>query len=341
MINANLRLGVTGTGTSTTWREELARAVRDPAELVRMLDLDPAMIPSAASASRHFRLLVPRGFVRRMRRGDPADPLLRQVLPDTSEGLPQPAGYVNDPLEEKAASRSPGLLVKYRGRALLVTTGACAVHCRYCFRRHFPYPSENPRRREWDASLAAIRADSTLQEIILSGGDPLMLDDATLDRLSSGLAEIPHLRSLRIHSRLPIVLPERIDNGFMCWLESARVPVTMIVHANHPREISEEVKLACNRMRGSVRYLLNQSVLLAGVNDDEDTLVALSESLFDAGVLPYYLHLPDPVAGTAHFAVSVDGGRALVARMRNRLPGYLVPRLVREEPGLPAKAVLA
>lgn len=324
---------------TAAWRRELAAAVRDPAELARRLDLPAAVADTGAHGA--FRTLVPRGYLARMERGEPSDPLLRQVLPAAPELGPQPARYVTDPLAEADARRAPGLLVKYRGRALLVTSGACAIHCRYCFRRHYPYTGENPRRGAWEAALEAIAADTGLEEVILSGGDPLMLDDAELGRLSERLGGIPHLRSLRVHTRMPIVLPERVDDPLLDWIGASRLPVTLVVHANHPREIDDPVRRACGRLRPVLRFLLNQSVLLAGVNDDADTLAELSHALFDAAVLPYYLHLPDAVSGTSHFDVTEERAENLIAELRARLPGYLVPRLARETPGAPAKEILA
>ncbi|HEX5313467.1 MAG TPA: EF-P beta-lysylation protein EpmB [Gammaproteobacteria bacterium] len=323
------------------WRRELAQAIRDPAELAAILKLDPAALPAMKAASAGFRLLVPRGFAALMRRGDPDDPLLKQVLPDAAELAAQPEHYGADPLAESDAVLAPGLLHKYRGRALLVTTGACAVHCRYCFRRHFPYPAENPRRKDWSAALAAIAADDSLNEIILSGGDPLMLADDELAELAASLARIAHLRRLRIHTRLPVVLPARVDEALIAWLGASALPVTMVLHINHAREIGSELAAACARLRPHLRFLLNQSVLLAGVNDDEESLAELSRRLDEVGVLPYYLHLPDATAGTAHFAIGAERGRDLIAALRARLPGYLVPRLAREEPGAPAKRILA
>ncbi len=325
----------------TAWREALATAIRTPDELAAILGLEPAVVTGSDSANRAFRLLVPRSFVARMQRSTPTDPLLRQVLPVSTELAPQPPDYTVDPLDEEAATRSPGLLVKYAGRALLVTSGACAVHCRYCFRRHFPYATHNPRRAHWEQAIAAIADDASVNEVILSGGDPLMLDDTELAQLTGRLDRIAHLRSLRIHTRLPIVLPERVDDSLLAWLGSSRLPVTLVLHANHPAEITHEIITACQRLRPHVRFLLNQAVLLAGVNDDADTLVALSRALFDAGILPYYLHLPDRVAGTAHFAVDERTAQSLISTLRKRLPGYLVPRLAREEPGAPGKRVLA
>ncbi len=336
MINASAIRPASG-----DWRRELAGAIREPAELAATLGLDPGELPGMAGAAMDFRLLVPRGFAARMRRGDPTDPLLRQVLPDALELAPQPPDYLADPLAEAAAVRTPGLLHKYPGRALLVTSGACAVHCRYCFRRHFPYPAENPRREDWSAALAAIAADVSISEVILSGGDPLMLDDAVLAGLAERLAAIAHVRRLRIHTRLPVVLPARVNDTLIEWLHACPLPVTMVLHVNHPREIGPELAAACARLRPHLRFLLNQAVLLAGVNDDAATLVALSEALDEIAILPYYLHLPDRVAGTAHFAVSEARGRLLIEALRARLPGYLVPRLAREVPGAASKLVIA
>jgi EF-P beta-lysylation protein EpmB len=283
---------------------------------------------------------VPRGFVARMRRGDPGDPLLRQVLPLPDEQLAVP-GYGADPLQEAQARRAPGLLQKYRGRALLVTTGACAVHCRYCFRREFPYAEQVGDLGRWRESLQHIAADPGITEVILSGGDPLSLSDARLAALGDELARIPHVTTLRLHTRQPIVLPERVDSGLLAWLRGLPWRVVIVVHANHPNEIDAPVAAALQALRASGATLLNQSVLLAGVNDDAAVLAALSRALHAAGALPYYLHMPDPVAGTAHFAVTERTAVAIIDHLARELPGYLVPRLVRETPGEDAKSVLA
>ena len=322
------------------WQRSLAGAVKTLPELCELLDLRPGEIPGAAAAHRDFPLRVPRAFVRRMRRGDPNDPLLRQVLPIARESHPTP-GYGRDPLAEKRAGAAPGLLHKYRGRVLLVVTGACAIHCRYCFRRHFPYDEHSPWGDGWRSALRYIAAEASLHEVILSGGDPLAVADDKLENLAAALAEIPHLRRLRIHSRLPVVLPERVDERLLAWLTASRLRPVLVVHANHPREIDDAVRRAITRLRRAGLTVLNQTVLLAGINDDAGTLQDLSERLFSAGALPYYLHLPDPVAGTAHFAVDEASGRRLLAELMRRLPGYLVPRLVREDPAAPAKRPLA
>jgi EF-P beta-lysylation protein EpmB len=324
----------------SAWQQELAEAITRPEELAAALGLPPERLAAAISAARLFPLRVPRSFVARIRRGDPDDPLLRQILP-VSEELAEHPGYGADPVGEHAAVRAPGLLQKYRGRALLITTSTCAVHCRYCFRREFPYAGQIGDGPRWGEALAQIAADASLEEIILSGGDPLSLSNARLAGLSRSLAAISHVRRLRVHTRQPVVLPTRVDEGLLQWLRSASLPIVFVLHINHPREIGEEVGEACAALRATGITLLNQSVLLAGVNDDADVLEELSKSLFRAGVLPYYLHALDPVRGAAHFAVPDERARALAGALAARLPGYLVPQLVREMPGAPAKVALA
>jgi len=271
-----------------------------------------------------------------MRPGDPHDPLLLQVLPTDLE-TDDPPEFTSDPVGERAALRAPGLLQKYSGRALLITTQACAVHCRYCFRREFPYGGEAPR---WTAALEEIACDPSLQEIILSGGDPLSLSDSRLQSLTDALADIPHVRRLRVHTRQPIVLPSRVDSGLLSWIRTVRQPMVFVLHCNHPNEIDAEVRNACASLRESGITLLNQSVLLKGVNDSADTLAELSERLFEAGVLPYYLHMLDKVRGAAHFDVPDTTAQRMAGELAARLPGYLVPRLVREVHGAPAKVGL-
>jgi EF-P beta-lysylation protein EpmB len=336
---AGRRADATPPGAPALWSRQLAAAVRDPAELLRMLELPHSLLADALAASRDFPLLVPRGFAALMRRGDPHDPLLRQVLPLRDERVVSP-GFSADPLGEQGCAPAPGLLHKYAGRALLVATGACAVHCRYCFRRHFPY-QELPRgRRWWEAALAYLRDDPLMHELILSGGDPLTLPDAQLAELAGELAAIPQLQRLRVHSRLPVVLPERIDDDFLGWFTGSRLASVLVIHANHAQEISAPVAAAIARVRRAGATVLNQSVLLAGVNDDVEVLSELSRRLFDAGALPYYLHQLDRVQGAAHFMVEDARALALARDLAARLPGYLVPRLVREEPGMPGKMPL-
>ncbi|HHJ13015.1 MAG TPA: EF-P beta-lysylation protein EpmB [Gammaproteobacteria bacterium] len=321
------------------WQEQLGCCITDVETLWSRLRLPPELLPAARAAARQFGLRVPPAFVARMRPGDPEDPLLRQVLPLGAE-LETVPGFVADPLREAQAMPVPGLLHKYRGRVLLTLTGACAVHCRYCFRRHFPYTQANPGHAHWPATLAYIRADSSIHEVIFSGGDPLSLSDTRLSAMAAELDAIPHLDSLRLHTRLPVVLPERVDDCLIEWLSVRRLHPVLVIHCNHPRELDGDVAAALERLRHAGVTLLNQSVLLAGVNDRPEILEALSRQLFDCGVLPYYLHQLDPVQGAAHFGVDDRHARELEKQLRNRLPGYLVPRLVREQAGEAAKQPL-
>ncbi|HVW70263.1 MAG TPA: EF-P beta-lysylation protein EpmB [Steroidobacteraceae bacterium] len=320
------------------WQSEMAAAIASPEELVAALGLDRGLLAPAVAAAAAFRLRVPRSYLARIRPGDPDDPLLRQVLP-VGEEQREAVDFVADPLGEHAALRAPGLLQKYRGRALMVTTSACAVHCRYCFRREFPY-SEMSDAPRWSEALAEIVGDDSLEEIILSGGDPLSLSDARLTSLTNALGAIPHVRRLRVHTRQPVVLPSRVDDGLVGWLKGVRLPTVFVLHVNHPNEIDSEVSEACERLRSCGVTLLNQSVLLRGVNDDPDVLAELSRRLFATGVLPYYLHVLDRVRGTAHFEVPEERARAIAGELAARLSGYLVPRLTREVYGAPAKVAL-
>lgn len=324
---------------SETWRRELVAAFDQVDALLAFLGLDRARIPDLAADSEPFKLKVPRPFAECMRRNDPHDPLLRQVLPLAAERQPV-AGYVQDPVDDATAERVPGLLVKYAGRALLMTTGACAIHCRYCFRRHFPYQDLGPSQARLERAMEAIAGDTGLTEVVLSGGDPLMLSDERLEALIERLDALAHLKRLRLHSRLPVVLPSRLTERLGRILTRARLPSTLVIHANHPHELTDAVRSALIDWRGAGVTLLNQSVLLRGVNDQISTQVELSERLFACGVLPYYLHGLDPVAGSAHFQVADAEARNVLEGMRARLPGYLVPRLVREIPGAPSKRPL-
>ena len=322
------------------WQSELARAITDPQALLTLLQLGAEHLPAARAAARLFPLRVPRGFAARMRPGDPHDPLLRQVLPLGEECLTQ-EGFGPDPVGDSAAMVVPGVLHKYEGRVLLTATGACAVHCRYCFRRHFPYSEANACADHWQVALTYIASDTTITEVILSGGDPLTLSDRRLAEFTEKLAAIPHVQRLRIHTRLPIVLPERVNDELIGWLGATRLKTIVVVHANHANEIDAVVRSAMARLKAAGVALLNQSVLLREVNDNAEALAQLSTSLFDAGVLPYYLHLLDRVQGAGHFEVDEMVARDLMTQLNARLPGYLVPRLVREVPGAPAKSPVA
>jgi len=322
------------------WQPRAGALVTDSAELFRLLGLDPAQLPAALAASRDFPLKVPRSYVRRMRVGDPHDPLLLQVLAQGVELEPVP-GFSADPLDEQAFVPVPGILHKYHGRVLLMATGACAIHCRYCFRRHFPYQEHVPDRERLDAALAWLHARDDIDEVILSGGDPLSLSDRRLRELLAALAALPQLRRLRIHTRLPLVMPERTSEALVAMLAAFPRPVVMVLHANHGNEIDAEVVEVCARLRGAGVTLLNQSVLLRGINDSADVLADLSGRLFDAGVLPYYLHQLDAVAGAAHFAVNDEQALGLQRQLQASLPGYLVPRLVRETPHGDSKTLVS
>ncbi|MGE3296032.1 MAG: EF-P beta-lysylation protein EpmB [Porticoccaceae bacterium] len=321
---------------SLDWHEELAAAVKDPHELAALLDLPVCALGLAEGAETQFPLRVPRPYIARMARGDPRDPLLLQVLPTHAETIAAP-GYSADPLEERAANPIPGLVHKYYGRVLLILSPACAVHCRYCFRRHFDYADNTPGRAGWQEALDYIRRDASITEVIYSGGDPLAAGDPLLAWLTAQLAAIPHLVRLRVHTRLPVVIPARIDAQCLAWLAGTRFQTSVVLHVNHANELDSTVATAVGLLRGSGVTVLNQSVLLAGVNDCADRLTQLSERLFSVGILPYYLHLLDRVQGAAHFAVDPARALALHRTMRARLPGYLVPRLVEEVPALPYK----
>jgi EF-P beta-lysylation protein EpmB len=319
-----------------TWQRELADAIRDPAELCRLLGLDAEVAAAAQTATGDFPLLVPRGFAARMRPGDPRDPLLLQVLPTAAERLPA-AGFSADPLDEAATLAAPGLLRKYPGRGLLLVAGGCAVNCRYCFRREFPYAESGVSLSGLAAALDAIAADGSLAEVILSGGDPLLLDDPRLADLVQRLEAIPHLRRLRIHSRLPVVLPSRVTDGLIATLQATRLTPVVVIHANHAQELDATVEFAVRRLAAARALMLNQAVLLAAVNDSLDAQRALAERLVEIGVVPYYLHLLDRVAGAAHFEAAEARATALHRGLRESLPGYAVPRLVRARPGARAK----
>ena len=321
---------------ATDWRRQLAGAVSSVSELLALLELEPEQVPGVDLGEPDFPLRVPHGFVARMRVGDPEDPLLRQVLPLAQEHLALP-GYVDDPLAEAVAAPVPGLLHKYHGRVLWVATGACAIHCRYCFRRHYPYEDHQPWGADGQRALAYIAADESIEEVILSGGDPLSASDERLAAWVEAVEKIPHVRRLRLHTRLPIVLPERVDERLLEWLSSTRLRTVVVIHANHARELDQPVAEALTRLRRAGALLLNQSVLLKGVNDRLEALVDLSKRLFEVGVQPYYLNVLDRVRGAAHFEVDEAEALELIRQLEASLPGYLVPKLVRECPDQPSK----
>jgi EF-P beta-lysylation protein EpmB len=318
------------------WQRALAEAFRQPEALLAAVGLSPTQIDGGIDTDNAFPLRVPRGYVERMQYGNPSDPLLLQVLSRGVETDLQP-GFSSDPVGDGPALAAPGLLHKYHGRVLLVTTGACPIHCRYCFRRHYPYGEQRAEGRTWQQAMNYIAADPSIQEVILSGGDPLTLTTARLGEITDALRRIPHIRRLRIHSRMPIVLPERIDRALQAWLTDLPWQTVLVTHCNHPRELDAAVCRALGSLRETGVTLLNQAVLLRHINDNSDTLTALSEALFAAAVMPYYLHLLDRVEGAAHFEVDEATALDLMETLQLRLPGFLVPRLVREVAGQPYK----
>lgn len=323
------------------WQQLLTQGIHTPEQLFETLAIPPEQRPQLNPNNSEFPLRVPLGYVARMRKGDPDDPLLRQVLPLAAENL-HDNDYGLDPVGDLDAITGKGLLQKYQGRALLITTGACAIHCRYCFRRHYPYQSQHARQSNWQETISALRNDTSIREVILSGGDPLMLTTPHLRGLSDQLATIKHIKRLRLHTRLPVVLPERINAELLDWLNTLPFQVIIVIHTNHPAEINYTMRTALNQIKQIKQpiTLLNQAVLLQGVNDNSNTLVELSESLFSAGVLPYYLHQLDKVQGASHFEVSSARAIHLHEQLRQRLPGYLLPQLVHEQAGASSKLPL-
>ncbi|MEO1750125.1 EF-P beta-lysylation protein EpmB [Thiofaba sp. EF100] len=321
-----------------SWQAQLAASTLSGADLAAALGLPP--LPPASGAEGQFPVRVPPGFLAAIVPGQVDDPLLRQVLPVPEEEVAAP-GFAADPLGEGAVMPRPGLLHKYRGRVLLIATGACAIHCRYCFRRHFPYQQAHAGGDDFAEALEYIAKDASIREVILSGGDPLVLNDRRLAALSGALAAIPHVERLRIHTRVPTVLPERISDEFIAWFAPLGLRKVVVVHVNHANELSSPARTALKRLQEGGATLLNQAVLLRGVNDTLEAQAQLAEALFKAGVLPYYLHLLDRVRGAAHFEVGESEARALVEALRARLPGYLVPRLVWEVAGAPSKRPVA
>ncbi|SER66700.1 L-lysine 2,3-aminomutase [Vreelandella subterranea] len=322
-----------------SWQRQLSQAIRNPAALCQQLALSDEWLPGARTGHQLFDICVPDAYLSRITPGDPHDPLLRQVLPLDDEAL-TPPNYVTDPLEEADHQPAKGLIHKYAGRVLLIASPNCAINCRYCFRRHFPYSENSPSRAQWQEALDYLRADTSIHEAILSGGDPLAANDRQLAWLVEQLESIPHLKRLRVHTRLPVVIPDRVDDALIGWLSATRLQKVVVLHINHANEIDQAVVDACARLKQAGVTLLNQSVLLRGVNDGVTALATLSERLFEAGILPYYLHALDPVQGAAHFDVSDEEARDLVAALRDLLPGFLMPRLVREIPGEGSKTPL-
>ncbi len=325
--------------TRPSWQQCLQTIVTDPAELIDILEIDAKYLPAAIESSKLFPLKVPRPFLERIEKGNIDDPLLRQILP-LQEEQEIAHGYSTDPVGEQTG-QAAGIIHKYHGRVLLMVTGHCAINCRYCFRRHYPYAENRQSRTEWKSTLENLANDADISEIIYSGGDPLASSDSFLTWLTEQIAAIPHIKRLRIHTRLPIVVPKRINDDCLHWMTHHRLQTVMVLHINHPNELHDSLLLEnIQRIKNAGITLLNQAVLLQGVNNDSHTLMTLSEKLFEAGILPYYLHVLDKVQGATHFDLDTDTAMQLHQTLQHRLPGYLVPKLVREEAGKPSKTPL-
>lgn len=323
---------------AVSWQKALTDIITKPQELLELVELSDKI--KASDITKHqFPLRVTREFASRIVPGDLKDPLLRQVLP-IDEELIVKAGFVDDPLQESQVNPEPGLLHKYHGRVLLISTGSCAIHCRYCFRRHFSYETNNPGRLGWMKALSYIANDESIEEVIFSGGDPLMIPDGHLQWFITELEKISHLKLMRFHTRLPVVLPQRITESLLKVLSNSRLQTVMVIHSNHAQEIDEFVEESLHRLQKASITVLNQSVLLAGVNDSVAALAGLSKRLFACGVIPYYLHMLDPTAGTGHFQVPLETAKTLYKELQNTLSGYFVPKLAQEVAGEKAKVLV-
>jgi len=330
------KLTIIASEPATSWQDSLSDLVTDPNELLQLLQLNEADLPVGRAAAAQFPLKVPRPFVKKMQLGQWDDPLLLQIWPAQAEEQFS-AGYVFDPLAEANSNPVPGLLHKYQGRVLLTAAPHCAVHCRYCFRRHFDYEENSPSRALWQRCFDYIRGDSSIDEVILSGGDPLALSDRQLNWLLDQVDAIEHISTVRIHSRVPVVIPNRVTDELVTTLSNRRTKIVLVVHSNHSNELDTDFASGMAKLSTNGVILLNQSVLLKGVNDNLEILTELSKKLFAANVLPYYLHLPDEVQGTAHFDISRNDATVLLDQMRQSLPGYLLPKLVKEHAGEASK----
>ncbi|MGS2719231.1 EF-P beta-lysylation protein EpmB [Paraglaciecola aestuariivivens] len=322
----------------SNWQKELAMAFSDPVSLLNFLNLDPEGFSEDLAARKLFPMRVPRPFAERMKKADPKDPLFLQVFTQKSE-FDSPAGYSADPLLEQD-NQQPGILHKYKNRLLLLVRGGCAINCRYCFRRHFPYADNHLNKHQWQQALTYIANNPNIDEVIYSGGDPLMAKDDFLLWLTEQIAAIGHVKRLRIHTRLPVVIPSRITPELLKWFTKSRLKPVMVLHINHANEIDKHFASAMDKLKQAGVTLLNQAVLLKGINDDVEQQIALNEGLFEVGVMPYYLHVLDKVQGAAHFDLPEVQAIELIKELIKRQPGYLVPKLVREIGGQPGKTPL-
>lgn len=325
--------------TPNSWQDSLKSAITDPKALLERLSLPNELLEQAQAASQLFPLRVPLEFLSRMELGNPDDPLLKQVLPIGDEFIQTP-GFTEDPLNESDARPTPGVVHKYKDRALLILSGACAINCRYCFRRHFPYSDNQLSGEHWQRALAYLKEHTELREVIFSGGDPLVTSDHRFSKMVADLEAIPHLERLRVHTRLPVVIPSRVTDQLNDTLHNSRLNCVVVLHINHANEIDQSLSDAVTKLKQSGATILNQAVLLKGVNDSADEQVRLSRALFSAGILPYYLFLFDPVAGASHFDIPIERGKEIFTQMQRELPGYLVPRLAKEISGKTSKTLL-
>ena len=325
------------TATKAQWLTDLANAFNDPVALLEFLELDPADFSQDILARKLFALRVPKSFAEKMEKGNRYDPLFLQAMASADEFL-QAEGFVKDPLEEQH-SPAPNILHKYQNRLLFMIKNSCAINCRYCFRRHFPYHQNKGNKANWQQALDYIAQNPQIEEVILSGGDPLMAKDHELDWLIKRLENIPHLSRLRIHTRLPVVIPQRITDEFCQILADSRLQTLLVTHINHANEIDDMLSTAMAKLKNVGVTLLNQSVLLKNINDDAYILKTLSEKLFRIGILPYYLHLLDKVEGASHFYINDESAAEIYRVLQSLTSGYLVPKLAREIANLPNKTL--
>ena len=321
------------------WKTELSHCVNSIDELLNQLGLKAEDLNATEQAATEFSIKVPQSFVQLMEYGNPNDPLLKQVLPITSE-LQVDNNFSTDPVDESSFNPVPGIVHKYRNRVLMIISPNCAINCRYCFRRHFPYDENRQSKQQWLKALDYLKTKPEINEVIFSGGDPLAANDHFLRWLTAEIESIQHIKHLRIHTRLPVVIPSRVDDQLLNWLGNTRLKPTLVLHINHANEIDEALRQGVDRLKKSGITVLNQSVLLKGINDNSDQLISLSEKLFDAGIMPYYLHMLDPVQGASHFDVSMDRAVEIFRQIQTELPGFLVPKLVQERAGERSKSLI-
>ena len=321
------------------WKTELSHCVNSIDELLNQLGLKAEDLNATEQAATEFSIKVPQSFVQLMEYGNPNDPLLKQVLPITSE-LQVDNNFSTDPVDESSFNPVPGIVHKYRNRVLMIISPNCAINCRYCFRRHFPYDENRQSKQQWLKALDYLKTKPEINEVIFSGGDPLAANDHFLRWLTAEIESIQHIKRLRIHTRLPVVIPSRVDDQLLNWLGNTRLKPTLVLHINHANEIDEALRQGVDRLKKSGITVLNQSVLLKGINDNSDQLISLSEKLFDAGIMPYYLHMLDPVQGASHFDVSMDRAVEIFRQIQTELPGFLVPKLVQERAGERSKSLI-